>query len=188
MFIISLINQISPDIMGCGVFFCSELCQCCQWFLFLVYSLYRGLLREFEWLGSRGPILLLSQRQSNSPHPEWRNHLSHNEHMYLQLCFEPLLKSWHCNTLHQSPAAAQPKSRWPSNVDQYYRERDCSRKKEPLSFTLGDPYDSKSNITARNDLWNANIIITKTLQLPYPHHTHEHTNTANYLPYHADRV
>lgn len=32
-------------------------------------SIVRGLLGEFEWLGSHGLSLLLSRRQGNSPHP-----------------------------------------------------------------------------------------------------------------------
>lgn len=32
-------------------------------------SIVTGLLGEFEWLGSQGPVPLLSRRQGNSPHP-----------------------------------------------------------------------------------------------------------------------
>lgn len=70
IFIISLINQISllshsEEIMGCKVFLDVML----PVLSILGESIVHGLHGEFEWLGSRGPVLLLSQTQSNSPHP-----------------------------------------------------------------------------------------------------------------------
>lgn len=72
----------------------------------------------------------------------------------------------YCNTLHQSPAPAQPRSWWPSTTDMRAPEEEKRMKEWLESLTLHVPHDSKSSIPAINDLWTARMIITLLL------HTH----------------
>lgn len=59
----------------------------------------QGLRGEFEWLGTMGPILLLSRRQGNSPHPVQRNRLSQNSMCtFSNATNQPLLTLQHCIT------------------------------------------------------------------------------------------
>lgn len=141
-----------------------------QWFLFLVNPLYGVCLENLNDWAPAGPVG--SYRTGRVT-----RHTLCREIAFPRTACAPsaMLRTasnftalQHCNALYQSPAAVQPRSWWPSNMDICYR----AKGRKLLSFTLGDPSASKTSITAANDLWSACILITNTIKLPYPHNTH----------------